>query len=289
MSSPHALPSPNRWLITGCSSGIGREIATAALARGHRVAVTARNAEAVADLVAAWPEQALALALDVTQRAQIAAAVAETERHFGGLDVLVNNAGYGYLAAVEEGEDEQVRAMFDTNYFGAVDLIKAVLPGMRARGNGHVVNISSMTGLVANPPNVYYSASKFALEALTEGLAKEVAPFGIRVTAIEPGAFRTDWSSRSMQETRTPIEAYAATVGARKQLIKAAGSRFPGDPRKVAEAVLRVSEMAEPPLHLLLGHDVYKAYREKLTALLASIEEWKEVTLDVNFPPERAD
>ena len=286
MSSPTALPSPGRWLITGCSSGIGREIATAALERGHLVAATARRPESVADLVEAWPEQAFSLALDVTKRAQIEAVVAEIEWRLGGIDVLVNNAGYGYMAAVEEGEDDEVRALFDTNYFGAVDLIKAVLPGMRTRGSGHVINISSMTGLVANPPNVYYSSSKFALEALTEGLAKEVAPFGIRVTAIEPGAFRTDWSSRSMKETRRPIEAYAATVGARKKMIKAAGSSFPGDPRKVAEAVLRISEMAEPPLHLLLGHDVYKAYREKLTALLASIEEWKDVTHDVNFPPE---
>lgn len=274
------------WLITGCSSGIGREIAQAALARGHRVAVTARNPAAIEEIVAAYPDRALSLALDVTDPQQIAAAIREAERVFGAVDVLVNNAGYGYMAAVEEGEDEEVRAMFDTNYFGVVDMIKAVLPGMRERGRGHIINISSMTGLVANPPNVYYSSSKFALEALSEGLAKEVAPFGIRVTAIEPGAFRTDWSERSMKETRQPIAAYEATVGARKALIKAAGSRFPGDPRRVADAVLMVSELDEPPLHLLLGHDVYKAYREKLSGLAESVAEWKAVTLDVNFPPE---
>jgi NAD(P)-dependent dehydrogenase (short-subunit alcohol dehydrogenase family) len=190
------------------------------------------------------------------------------------------------MAAVEEGEDDEVRTMFDTNYFGAVDMIKAALPGMRERGRGHIINISSMTGLVANPPNVYYSSTKFALEALTEGLAKEVGPLGIRVTAIEPGAVRTDWSARSMRETRRPIDAYADTVGARKALIRAAGSKFPGDPRRVADAVLMVSELEDPPLHLLLGHDVYKAYREKLSALLESVEEWKSTTLDVNFPPE---
>ena len=277
---------PGAWLITGCSSGIGRHIALAALARGHNVAVTARNPTVVGDIVAEHRDRAVALALDVTDRDQVAHAVGETERAFGGIDVLVNNAGYGYMAAVEEGEDDAVRAMFDTNYFGVVEMIKTTLPGMRRRGRGHIINISSMTGLVANPPNVYYSSTKFALEALTEGLAKEVAPFGIRVTAIEPGAFRTDWSTRSMKETRRPIEAYAETVGARKALIKAAGSKFPGDPRRVADAVLMVSELDDPPLHLLLGHDVYNAYREKLSGLVKSIEEWESVTLDVGFPPE---
>jgi NAD(P)-dependent dehydrogenase (short-subunit alcohol dehydrogenase family) len=274
------------WLITGCSSGIGREIALAALAKGHRVAVTARDPAAVEEILGEHPDQAIALALDVTDREQIARAVRDTEHAFGRIDVLVNNAGYGYMAAVEEGEDEEVRAMFDTNYFGVVDLIKATLPGMRRRGSGHIINISSMTGLVANPPNVYYSSTKFALEALTEGLAKEVAPFGIRVTAIEPGAIRTDWSTRSMKEAKQPIEAYADTVGARKALIKLAGNKFPGDPRRVADAVLMVSEHEAPPLHLLLGRDVFTAYREKLSGLMESIEQWRSVTLDVDFPPE---
>jgi NAD(P)-dependent dehydrogenase (short-subunit alcohol dehydrogenase family) len=272
------------WLVTGCSTGIGRHIAKAALEKGHRVAVTARKREAVADLVDEYPGQAIALALDVTNRSQVDAAVSETERAFGGIDVLVNNAGYGYMAAVEEGEEEEIRALFETNYFGAVAMIQAALPGMRARRRGHVINISSMTGLVANPPNVFYSSTKFALEALTEGLAKEVGPLGLRVTAIEPGAFRTDWASRSMREAKTPIDAYAETVGARKKLIKLAGDKFPGDPRRIADAVLMVTERENPPLHLLLGHDVYKAYREKLRGLLESVEEWKDVTLDVNFP-----
>jgi NAD(P)-dependent dehydrogenase (short-subunit alcohol dehydrogenase family) len=272
------------WLVTGCSTGIGRHVAQVALEAGCRVAVTARRPEAVADLAAAHPGLAIALPLDVTDRDQIGAAVAETEARFGAVDVLVNNAGYGYMAAVEEGEDAEVRALFDTNYFGAVDAIKAVLPGMRERGRGHVVNISSMTGLVANPPNVYYSSTKFALEALSEGLAKEVAPFGIRVTAIEPGAFRTDWSTRSMKEAREPNPAYADTVGARKALIKAAGDRFPGDPRKVAEAVLMVTRLDDPPLRLLLGRDVYEAVRAKLRAEAESMERWKSVTLDVNLP-----
>jgi len=278
--------SPAAWLITGCSSGIGREIALAALAKGHKVAVTARKPSAVEEIAASYPDQVIAPALDVTDRDRVAQVVRETESAFGRIDVLVNNAGYGYMAAVEEGEDDEVRRMFDTNYFGAVDMIKAALPGMRGRRSGHIINISSMTGLVANPPNIYYSSSKFALEALTEGLSKELLPFGIRVTAIEPGAVRTDWSSRSMKETRRPIEAYEETVGARKALIKAAGPAFPGDPRRIAAAVIMVSELDEPPLHLLLGHDVYNAYREKLTGLLKSLSEWESVTLDVGFEPE---
>jgi NAD(P)-dependent dehydrogenase (short-subunit alcohol dehydrogenase family) len=278
--------SPAAWLITGCSSGIGREIALAALAKGHNVAATARDPRSVAEIVAKHTGRVIAPALDVTNHDQVAQVVRETESTFGGIDVLVNNAGYGYMSAVEEGEDAEVRRMFDTNYFGAVDMIKAVLPGMRRRRSGHIINISSMTGLVANPPNIYYSSSKFALEALSEGLSKELSPFGIRVSAIEPGAVRTDWSSRSMKETRQPIEAYEETVGARKALIKAAGPAFPGDPRRIAAAVVMVSELDDPPLHLLLGHDVYNAYREKLTGLLESISEWESVTLDVNFSPE---
>ena len=275
-----------RWLITGCSTGIGREIARAALEAGHSVAVTARNVDAVADFVDQFGDRALALPLDVTNRDQITAVVGEVEKAFGGIDVLVNNAGYGYMAAVEEGEDAEVRKLFDTNYFGVVDTLKAVLPGMRARRSGHVINISSMTGLVANPPNAYYSSTKFALEALTEALAKEVGPLGIKVTAIEPGAFRTDWAARSMQESSTPISDYDDNVGARKTLIKQFADHLPGDPRKVAEAVLMVAGLDEPPLRLLLGRDVLAAVREKIADLTASINHWESITKNVNFPKD---
>ena len=275
-----------RWLITGCSTGIGREIARAALEAGHSVAVTARNVDAVADFVDQFGDRALALPLDVTNRDQITAVVGEVEKAFGGIDVLVNNAGYGYMAAVEEGEDAEVRKLFDTNYFGVVDTLKAVLPGMRARRSGHVINISSMTGLVANPPNAYYSSTKFALEALTEALAKEVGPLGIKVTAIEPGAFRTDWAARSMQESSTPIGDYDDNVGARKTLIKQFADHLPGDPRKVAEAVLMVAGLDEPPLRLLLGRDVLAAVREKIADLTASIDHWESITKNVNFPKD---
>ncbi|MDO3637264.1 oxidoreductase [Mycolicibacterium arseniciresistens] len=273
-----------RWLITGCSTGIGREIARVALENGHSVVVTARRAEAVADFAGTFGDRAVPVALDVTDKGQIAAAVAAADDAFGGVDVLVNNAGYGYMSAVEEGDDAEVRKLFDTNYFGAVDMIKAVLPQMRARRGGHIVNISSMTGLVANPPNAYYSSTKFALEALTEALAAEVKPLGIKVCAVEPGAFRTDWAARSMKESATPVDDYAEHVGARKTLIKQFANDLPGDPRKVAEAVLMLTTLDDPPLRLLLGRDVLKATRDKLAAMSASIEEWKPVTKDVNFP-----
>jgi NAD(P)-dependent dehydrogenase (short-subunit alcohol dehydrogenase family) len=272
-----------RWLVTGCSTGFGREIARGAVESGHEVVVTARRADAVQDFADEFGDRVLALALDVTDVEQIGAAVAAAEEAFGGIDVLVNNAGHGYLSAVEEGEDAEVRKLFDVNYFGAVDMIKAVLPAMRARGSGHIINISSMTGLVANPPNAYYSSTKFALEAVTEALATEVRPLGIKVTAIEPGAFRTDWATRSMKESDAPIADYT-DVAARKDLIKQFAEHLPGDPKKVAEAVLMVTKLDEPPLRLLLGRDVLKAMREKIAALSASIDEWESVTRDVNFP-----
>jgi NAD(P)-dependent dehydrogenase (short-subunit alcohol dehydrogenase family) len=272
------------WLITGCSTGIGREIARAALEGGERVAVTARNSASVEDLVAAYPGQAIALALDVNDQSQIDAAVRDTEAAFGRVDVLVNNAGYGYVSAVEEGVDDDVRRMFDTNFFGAIATIKAVLPGMRARKSGYIVNISSMTGLVSNPGNVYYSASKFALESLSEGLAKELAPLGLRVSVVEPGLFRTDWSSRSMQESEPTISDYEETIGVRRELIRSSAGGEPGDPRRVGDAILMLSRLESPPLRLLLGGDVLAATRAKLADFEASLKEWEAVTLDVGFP-----
>ena len=271
----------SRWLITGCSTGIGRAIATAALDAGHSVLVTARKPEAVDDIVAAYPERAVAAPLDVTDREQIAAAVAAADDAFGGVDVLVNNAGYGYLSAVEEGDDDEVRALFDTNFFGAVDMIRAVLPGMRAQGSGHIVNISSMAGIVTNPPNTYYSCTKHALEALTEGLATEVGPLGIKVCAIEPGAFQTDYVTRSIHQADS-LEQYAH-VAERKDVIKAFGEHLPGDPAKLAAVVLQLVGMDDPPLRVLLGLDVLNAFRQKYTAWAATVDEWEPVTTSVNF------
>lgn len=270
----------SRWLITGCSTGIGRAIATAALEAGQSVLVTARRTDAVQDLVEAHRDHALAVALDVTDRATIQQAVAEADRVFGGIDVLVNNAGHGYLATVEEGDDTEVRALFDTNFFGAVDMIKAVLPAMRARGEGRIINVSSMTGIVTNPPNTYYSCTKHALEALTEGLAAEVGPLGIKVCAIEPGAFQTDYVTRSMREA-DDMDDYSH-IAERKEVIKAFGADLPGDPAKLAAVVLHLAAMDDPPLRLLLGSDVLNAFREKSAAWAASVEQWEDVTNSMN-------
>jgi len=270
------------WLVTGCSTGIGRAVAEVALERGQRVVATARDVARVADLAAAAPGRALGLPLDVTRPEQIAAAVAETERAFGRIDVLVNNAGYGYLAAVEEGEEDEVRALFETNFFGVVATTKAVLPGMRARGAGHVINVTSMTGLVGNPGAGYYAASKFAVEGLSEALRKELAPLGIRVTLIEPGAFRTAWSGSSLRQTRRSLPDYHR-VTERRAMIQGMDGKQVGDPRRAAEAILLVAGLEDPPLRLLLGRDVYDAFREKIAGLTASLDEWQSVTVDVGF------
>jgi len=281
-----ADPDRPVWLVTGCSTGIGREIARAALESGAYVALTAREADRVQSLAEAYPGAGLALPLDVTRPEQIEAAVAATRERFGRIDVLVNNAGYGYLAAVEEGEDAEVRELFETNFFGVIAMIKAVLPEMRRRRSGYIINISSMTGLVSNPGVVYYSASKFALESLTEGLSKEVEHLGIRVTAVEPGAFRTDWAGRSMKLSSTEIEDYAENVGVRRDLIKSVDGTQVGDPSRVGDAVVMLTRLADPPLHLLLGNDVFDAYSQKLRDLQTSIAEWEAVTRDVNFPED---
>ena len=274
------------WFITGCSTGLGRALAERVLRHGHRVVATARNPMQINDLMSAHPNAALSLALDVTNTNQVAEAAARAEKAFGRIDVLVNNAGYGYLAAVEEGEDDEVRAMFETNFFGLVALTKGVLPGMRARGRGHIINISSVGGFIGNPGGGYYNATKFAVEGLTEALAKEVKPLGIRVTAVEPGPFRTDWAGRSLRQTRHPIAAYAATSGARRAEIAGRSGKQPGDPVRAAEAIIKVVESPEPPLNLILGNDGLTRVRTKLRDLVSSIDKWETVTAGADFPPQ---
>ncbi|GAB3149863.1 oxidoreductase [Amycolatopsis stemonae] len=275
---------PENWFVTGCSTGLGRALATAVLERGLRAVVTARDPAQLGDLVAAHGDRVLALPLDVTGHTQVAAAVKRAETAFGGIDVLVNNAGYGYLAAVEEGEDDEVRKLFDTNVFGLADVTRAVLPGMRARRRGHVVNVSSLGGLAAFGATGYYHATKFAVEGLSESLAAEVAPLGIKVTIVEPAAFRTNWSGPSMKQSATHIDDYAATAGARRAATTATYGNQPGDPVRAAEAILTAVDSPEPPLRLLLGKAAYDIATARLDTLRAGFDTWREVTLGADFP-----
>ncbi|TDV56205.1 oxidoreductase [Actinophytocola oryzae] len=252
------------WLVTGCSSGLGRAIAEHALERGDRVAVTARDRTAVTDLVAGHGDRALALRLDVTDPASVASAVRACEETFGRVDVLVDNAGYGYLAAVEEGEDAAVRALFETNVHGVVTVLRAVLPGMRARRSGRIVNVSSFGGLAAFAATGYYHATKFALEGLSESLAAEVAPLGIAVTIVEPGALRTRWAGASMRQSPTRLDDYEQTAGKRRDATLAVSGRQPGDPARAAEAIAAVVDLDKPPLRLLLGSDALAGARASL-------------------------
>jgi NAD(P)-dependent dehydrogenase (short-subunit alcohol dehydrogenase family) len=280
-SNPAAIPV---WFITGCSTGLGRALAERVLQQGHRAVVTARNVAQIKDIVAAHPQTSLAIALDVTNRRQVGEAIAHAEQTFGGIDVLVNNAGYGYLAAVEEGEDDEIRAMFETNFFGLADITRRVLPGMRKRGSGHIINITSVGGLIGNPSAGYYNATKFAVEGLSEALAKEVEPLGIRVTSIEPGPFRTDWAGRSLKQPRKTISAYDSTSGARRAQITGRSGRQPGDPVRAADAIIKVVESANPPLNLVLGADGLGRVRMKFKEFLQSIDQWEALTLSADFP-----
>jgi len=272
------------WFITGCSTGLGRALAQRVLAHGHRAVVTARNSGSLSDIITAYPGTSLALALDVNDARQVEETLARTTRHFGNIDVLVNNAGYGYLAAVEEGDDQDIRDMFETNFFSLAALIRKVLPGMRARKSGHIINISSVGGLLGSASSGYYNATKFALEGLTEALAQEVEPLGIRVTAIEPGPFRTDWAGRSLKQARQPIAAYADTAGARRSQITGRSGKQAGDPVRAADAIIKVVESKHPPHHLVLGKNGLDRVRSKLTALMQSIDDWEALTLSADFP-----
>ncbi|MET9354596.1 oxidoreductase [Streptomyces sp. NPDC006617] len=260
------------WLITGCSRGLGHALARHALERGDRVAVTARDTAGVAALVEAYGDRALALRLDVTDSASVAAAVERAEQEFGRIDVLVNNAGYGYLAAVEEGEDAAVRALYDTNVHGVVTVLKAVLPGMRERRSGRIVNISSFGGLAAFAATGHYHATKFALEGLSESLAAEVAPLGIAVTIVEPGGLRTQWAGTSMRQSPTRLEDYEQTAGSRRAATLSVSGRQPGDPVRAAAAIATAVDAATPPLRLLLGSDALAGARIRLERLRHEID-----------------
>jgi len=283
LSTAHPAHAPV-WMITGCSTGFGRELARQLLERGRRVVVTARNPGTIRDLADAYPQTALALALDVTDRPGIEHAVRESERAFGAIDVLVNNAGYGYYTPVEEGDESAVRQMFETNFYGVVALMQAVLPSMRARRSGHIVNISSVGGVVAHPGSGFYAASKFAIEAVSEALSKETAGLGIRVTLVEPGPFRTRFLDNSHAESRVRIADYESTVGARRAAVMATSGKQSGDPARGAAAIIAAVESASPPLRLVLGAQALAHIRAKLGAYSKEIDAWEAATLGADFP-----
>ena len=278
-----ALAQDPVWFITGCSTGFGRSLAKAVLARGERVVATARDVARVADLEGA-SDRLLPLALDVTDDAQIAAAVDAARERFGRVDVLVNNAGYGYQASIEEGEDAEIRAQFDANVFGLFALTRAVLPLMRAQGGGHVVNITSVAGLVGFPGSGYYAASKHAVEGWSDALAAEVAPLGLHVTCVEPGPFRTDWAGRSLRQTPVRIDAYQATVGQRMESTRSVSGRQAGDPERAAAAIISLAEEAEPPRHMVLGAWGIDQVTERLRRRLKEIEARREAAIATDFP-----
>ena len=272
------------WFITGCSTGFGRELAKLVLDGGGRAIVTARDKSRVADLVRGAEDHALALDLDVTDPGRIHAAVKAAEAKFGAIDVLVNNAGYGYQASIEEGVDAEIRAQFDANVFGLFALTRAVLPGMRARRKGHVINITSVAGFIGFPGSGYYAASKHAVEGFSDALAAETQPLGINVTCVEPGPFRTDWAGRSLKQTPVEIADYAETAGARMKGTAAVSGNQPGDPMRAAAAMIKLTQIDNPPRHLVLGEFGFNNVTNKLKARLAEIESWRETSLGADFP-----
>jgi NAD(P)-dependent dehydrogenase (short-subunit alcohol dehydrogenase family) len=272
------------WLITGCSTGFGRELAKLVLARGWRAVVTARDASKVADIAKGHEANALVAPLDVTQGSQIDQAVTAAKQKFGRIDVLVNNAGYGYLAAIEEGESDAVRAMFETNLFGLIDMTKAVLPVMRVQGNGLIVNISSIGGLASFPATGYYNGTKYAVEGISESLAIEVRPLGIGVLLVEPGPFRTNWAGPSIQQSAIRLEAYAATAGERRKQIAGRSGNQAGDPVRGAQAIIDAALSDKPPLRLLLGKAALELAHKKLDSMRNDFDSWKSTTLGADYP-----
>ena len=272
------------WFITGCSTGFGKELARLVLDQGWRAVVTARHLDRLTGLASGHEENALAVQLDVTDRAQIALAVRQAEEKFGCIDVLVNNAGYGYLAAMEEGEDEQIRAMFETNFFGLVAMTNAVLPGMRQRRSGHIVNFSSIGGLVSFAATGYYHATKYAVEGLSESLSIELAPLGIKVLIVEPGPFRTDWAGRSLLESGTVINDYDSTAGERRRQTHERSGKQQGDPVRAGKAIIDAVGSQNPPLHLLLGKPALEMGYRKLEALKKDFDSWRQTTLGADYP-----
>jgi NAD(P)-dependent dehydrogenase (short-subunit alcohol dehydrogenase family) len=278
------IPADPVWFITGCSTGFGQELARLVLARGWRAVVTARSVERVRELAASGGERALAVALDVTDADQIPAAVAAAKARFGRIDVLVNNAGYGYQTSIEEGEEAEIRAQFDANVFGLFAMTRAVLPLMRAQGGGAILNITSVGGITGFAASGYYSATKHAVEGWSSSLAAEVEPLGISVTCIEPGPFRTDWAGRSLRQTKSRIPDYADTAAARMETTSGYSGQQPGDPVRAGEAMIAAVLRDTPPRHLVLGKFAYDTAVDVFRKRLAEVEADRALSLGADYP-----
>jgi NAD(P)-dependent dehydrogenase (short-subunit alcohol dehydrogenase family) len=270
------------WLITGASRGLGRAFTEGVLKAGHRVVATSRNSEQLADVASRFGKSVRTVSLDVTNEAQAKHAVDAAIQTFGGLDVLVNNAGYGNVGPVEDTSLADFRAQIETNLFGVIIMTKAVLPYFREHRSGHIIQISSIGGRVGPPGRAAYAASKFGVEGFSESLSKEVGPLGIKVTIVEPGGFRTDFAGSST-ELREGRPEYDATVGATVRFQRDYDGKQPGDPIKAANALLRITSLSEPPLRLLLGSDAYTAAENHALQILTSDREWKDLSISTDY------
>jgi NAD(P)-dependent dehydrogenase (short-subunit alcohol dehydrogenase family) len=274
------------WLVTGGATGFGRAIAVKALSAGHNVAVTARDPRRVQDLVGTYGASAFGAQLDVTRAAEAVDAVKQTEAHFGrGIDVVVNAAGSNFVGAVEEASESELRETMDTHFFGVVNVVKATLPSMKSRGRGHYFNFSSTGGIQGFAGSSAYSAAKFALEGMSESLAKEVAPFGIKVTILEPGPFQTSFFVGSGgRMAAVVLDEYASTMEPLRELIRNPPSWCPGDPSRAADEIVRLVMNPEAPMRLVLGQRAYKVAIAALERRLAEVQAFKEVSLAADFP-----
>jgi len=272
------------WFITGCSSGFGRAFAEAVIAHGDSLIATARNVETLQELMAHAPDRVLATALDVTDEFSISNAVSQSITRFGRIDVLVNNAGFGLTGAIEEVSDDEWQRLFATNVFGLAAVTRAVLPQMRVQRNGHIFNISSIAGVSGSAGLGAYSASKFAVEGLSEALSGEVAPLGIKVTIVEPGGFRTQWAGRSMQQAARQMNAYAQSSGRLRQVWSQFSGRQAGDPARAAAVLIKVAESSQPPLHLALGGDAVAGIQDSLQYRFRDLQTWQQESLSTDFP-----
>lgn len=281
-----AVAASKTFLITGVSSGLGRAFAEGALRAGHRVIGTVRREVDTEAFASLSPDRAYPLVLDVTDFASIPAVVANAERQMGAIDVLVNNAGYGHEGVLEESSMDDLQRQFAANVFGPVAMMKAVLAGMRKRRAGHIINVTSMGGFITMPGIAFYCGSKFALEGISEALGKELAGFGIRVTALAPGQFRTDWAGRSMDRTPRTIADYDAVMDPIRAARHAKNGNQPGDPAKAAQAMLALVDSETPPARLFLGDDALRLVEQKLETMKIELDAWDALSRSTSFKVE---